>query len=150
MGSIEDKLYELLEQLCLEEEIYLEDVSVHGGGRDRLVKVIVDTEQGITLSQCQALSKRISDVFYKKDIFHGDYRLEVSSPGADKPLVKPYEYRRSIGKDLIVNYQKEGETKSITGQLVSYNEDSITLHQKKQDISIALSDIDKAIIKFKW
>ena len=64
MGSIEDKLFELIQPLCNEEKIYLEEVSLHGGGRNRLVKVIVDTESGITLAQCQNLSNKISDMFY--------------------------------------------------------------------------------------
>ena len=150
MDTIEDKLYTLIQALCDEENIYLEEVSLHGGGRKRLVEVIVDTESGITLSQCQGLSKKISDIFFRKDMFQGDYRLEVSSPGADKPLEKSYEYRRSIGKDLIVNYRTGGEIQSITGQLKSFDGDTITLQQKKEDISVSISDIEEAKIKLKW
>ena len=69
MGSINEKLYELVRPLCEEDNILLEDVSLHGGGNNRLIKVIVDTESGITLSQCQNLSKKISDIFFRKDIF---------------------------------------------------------------------------------
>jgi ribosome maturation factor RimP len=150
MGATEEKLFSIVEPLCDEEKIFLEDVSVHGGGRDRLIKIIVDTESGITLAQCQELSKKISDIFYRKDIFNGDYRIEVSSPGADKPLEKSYEYRRSIGKDIIVNYHAEGEIKSVTGQLLAFEGDTITLQQKKENISVPISEIEEAKIKFKW
>jgi ribosome maturation factor RimP len=114
------------------------------------VKVIVDTESGITLAQCQGLSKKISDIFFREDMFRGDYRLEVSSPGTNKPLEKSFEFRRSIGKDLIVNYLYEGEIKSISGELLIFDGDSITIKQKNDDILISLSEIDEAKIKLKW
>jgi ribosome maturation factor RimP len=150
MASINEKLYELIRPLCEEDGIFLEEVSLHSGGKNRLVKVIVDTEGGITLSQCQDLSKRISDIFFRKDIFKGDYRLEVSSPGTNKPLEKPFEYRRSIGKDLTVAYYQDGEVQSVTGQLSDYDGKTITLKQKKDVISISLLDIKEAKIKLKW
>jgi ribosome maturation factor RimP len=150
MGNIEEKLYKLIQPLCDEEGIYLEDLSLHGGGKNRLVKVIVDTESGITLSQCQILSRKISDIFFRKDMFQGDYRLEVSSPGTTKPLRKSFEFRRSIGKELNVNYRKDDENKSITGELLAFDGDKITVQQKNADISISLSDIEEAKIKLKW
>lgn len=150
MGNIEEKLYKLIQPLCDEEKIYLEDVSLHGGGKNRLVKVIVDTESGITLSQCQNISRKISDIFFRKDMFQGDYRLEVSSPGTNKPLKKTFEFHRSIGKELNVNYRKDDEIISITGELLAFNGDNITIQQKNADISIYLSDIEEAKIKLKW
>ncbi len=150
MGNIEEKLYKLIQPLCDEEEIYLEDVSLVGGGKNRLVKVIVDTESGITLSQCQNLSRKISDIFFRKDMFQGDFRLEVSSPGTNKPLKKSFEFRRSLGKELNVNYRKGDEIISITGELLAFDGDKITVQKKNADISISLSDIEEAKIKLKW
>jgi len=150
MGSLEDKLNGFIHPLCKEENILLVDISLHGEDRSRLIKIIVDTESGIKLSECQNLSKKISDIFYRKDLFQGNYRLEVSSPGANKPLEKPFEFRRSIGKDLTVNYRKDGENITITGQLLNFDEDKITVQQKNDNVSISLSDIDEAKIKLKW
>jgi ribosome maturation factor RimP len=150
MGNLEEKLHNLITPLCDEENIYLEDISVLGGGKNTLVKIIVDTESGITLSQCHDLSKKVSDIFFRKDIFHGDFQLEVSSPGANKPLEKSFEFRRSIGKELHVNYRQEDEIKSITGELKDFNGDKITVQQKDNDILISLSDIEEAKIKLKW
>jgi ribosome maturation factor RimP len=150
MGNFEEKLYIFIRPLCDHENIYLEDISVHGNGKNRVVKLIVDTDTGITLNQCQDLSKKISELFYRKDIIDGDYRLEVSSPGTNKPLEKSYEFRRSIGKDLHINYRINDEIKSITGKLIAFNGDEITVQQKNNEISISLSDIEKANIKLKW
>jgi len=150
MGTLEDKLHNLIIPLCEEKNIYLEDISVLGGGKNTLVKIIVDTESGITLSECQDLSKKVSDIFFRKDIFHGNYQLEVSSPGTNKPLEESFEFRRSIGKELHVNYHEDEEIKSITGKLKDFDGDKITVQQKDNEIFISLTDIEEAKIKLKW
>ena len=150
MGNLEEKLYKLIQPICDAEKICIDNVSVNEGGRNKLVKIIVDTDSGIRLSQCQDLSKKISDIFFRKDIFHDAYRLEVSSPGINKPLENSFEFRRNIGKDLHVNYRKDDEIKSITGKLVTFDGKEITVQQKDDKISISLLDIDEAKIKLKW
>ena len=150
MGNFETKLKKLIHPICEEEKILLEEISVLGRGNKVLVKIIVDTESGITLSQCQELSKRISDVFYRKDVFSGGYHLEVSSPGTSKPLDKAFEFRRSVGKELQVIFRDEDEIKSITGELIGFDGEEITLQSKNKDICILLSDIEEAKIKLKW
>ena len=150
MDTIEEKLQKLIQTLCKEENVFLEDLILMGGGKNRLLKIIVDTETGISLSQCQGLSKKISNSIYKKDIFNENYQLEVSSPGANKPLEKDYEFIRSVGKELQVLYRDNDEIKSINGELISFKEDKITIGQKKENIAIPLSTIEEAKIKLKW
>jgi len=150
MSSKEKEIYQLIEPTCQEENIYLSDVSIHSGGKASNVKIIVDTDSGITLNQCQDLSKKIADIFYRKDVFKGAYRLEVSSPGINKPLEQPYEYKRNIGKQLKVNYQKGDEKSFVEGELISYASEAITLNSDGGAFMIPLEDIKEAKIKLKW
>ena len=92
MEYLEEKLNGFIRPLCEADHIYLEDISIRGDNKVKVIKIIVDTETGITLNQCEGLSKKISDLFYRKNIIQGDYRLEVSSPGTNKPLEKSFEY----------------------------------------------------------
>ena len=150
MDHFEDRIYKLIEPVCASEGIYLYSASLHGTGKNRTIKVIVDTESGVTLNQCQQLSQKISDVFYRKEVFQGEYRLEVSSPGINKPLERPFEYKRSIGRMLNVQYHEGGNVKSVSGELISFDGDSITLDIEKNMIVIPLSNIEKAKIQLKW
>ena len=115
MGHTRSEIFELINPICQSEKIFLIEVVIHGSVKGNMVRVIVDTEEGVTLHQCQQLSKNISDLFYRRDLFEGNYRLEVTSPGLDKPLQEPYEYKRNIGKQIKVNYhiQKELNFNSI-------------------------------------
>ena len=150
MEYLEEKLNGFIRPLCEADHIYLEDISIRGDNKVKVIKIIVDTETGITLNQCEGLRKKISDLFYRKNIIQGDYRLEVSSPGTNKPLEKSFEFRRSIGKNLNVNYRHNNELKSITGKLIAFEGDKITVQQKNDKFSISLSDIEKATIKLNW
>ncbi len=150
MVNKESEIYQLIEPICQSENIYLSDVSLLGGGKNTMIKVIVDTEDGITLNQCQKLSKKVLDIFYRKDLFQEKYRLEVSSPGITKPLEHPYEFRRNIGNQLKVNYVRGDEKCFVTGELIKYTKDTITLKSDEKNLEIPLNDIEQAIIKLKW
>jgi len=150
MGNKESEIYQLIEPICQSEDIYLSDVSLHGSSKNTIIKIIVDTENGVTLNQCQELSKKISDIFYRRDLFQNKYRLEVSSPGITKPLEHSYEFKRNIGKQLEVNYIKGEEKCFVTGELLKYTPDAITLKSDKTDLDIPLNDIEEAKIKLKW
>ncbi len=150
MDSFEDNIRQLIEPICIEESVIFYDVTIQGTGKNRIIKIIADTETGVTLNQCHVLSRKISDLFYRKDLFNGDYRLEVSSPGTSKPLQEPYEYRRSLGKNLKIIYIEGEEQKSTIGKLVSFDDEIITLQVEKEEVIISLNNIEKAKIQLKW
>lgn len=150
MSGFEEKIYQLIAPLCREENIYLYTSSIIGSGNKPTVRVVVDTDSGITLDQCQALSKKISEIFYRKDIFQSAFRLEVTSPGVSKPLEHDFEYKRSIGKQLKVNYQDEESVKTITGELLACDNKAIRLKSDDGEIEIPRHEIKKAKIKLKW
>jgi ribosome maturation factor RimP len=149
--NFEKELKDYIKKCCNELGIIFVDAGIHGHNKKYNIKVIADTEEGITLEECQRLSREISDIIFRKDLIYGDYRLDVSSPGVEKPLQHEFEYKRSIGKDLILNYQDEsGTNKEVIGKLINYNDSAITLAQKKEEIKIRLDQIIKAKIKLKW
>ena len=150
MNNTRSEIQALIQPLCDSENIILSDVSLQGGAGNTIVKVIVDTEDGITLNQCQLLSKQISDLFYRKDMFKGQYRLEVTSPGIHKPLKESYEFKRNIGKQLKVNYLKGDENCVVTGELIEFSNSHLSLKSEKDTIEIPLKDIEQAKIKLKW
>ncbi|TFG96826.1 MAG: hypothetical protein E4H13_11705, partial [Calditrichales bacterium] len=113
--------------------------------------VIVDTDTGVTLDQCQILSRKIADLFFQKEVFgDGYYRLEVMSPGVNKNLEAPYEFKRSIGKMLKVKFQENDQVHSATGTLVQFENDAIILQVGDQEKVIGLIDLKETKIKLKW
>lgn len=149
--NFEVKLEEHIKKICNDFGYIFVDASIHGHRNKQNIKIVADTEKGITLEECQKISREISDIIFRKDLIYGDYRLDVSSPGLDKPLEHDYEFKRNIGKNLSVNYSDEsGNFNEIVGELVAFDNSELTLKYKNENTIIKLEKINKAKIRLKW
>jgi ribosome maturation factor RimP len=100
---------------------YLVEVVVQPVNR---VTVYFDGDQGVNISDCQALSRKLEE---RLSAMNEDFELNVSSPGLDRPILLPRQYRKKIGRELDIVLE-EGE--KIRGVLVRADEDSIELEHK--------------------
>jgi ribosome maturation factor RimP len=149
--NFESKLKDYIKEICENLNFKFIETSVHGHKNKYNIKVIADTEEGITLEECQKISREISDIIFRKDLIFGDYRIDVSSPGLDKPLQYDYEYKRNIGRNLIVSYNNENnKITEITGELTNIDADGIVLKIKEESITVKFEKINQAKIKLKW
>lgn len=106
----------------------LEELSVKQVGRRHLVRVIIDGDGGVGLDAIAEVSRAVSRALDEAeesgtDLIMGEYQLEVSSPGVDRPLTLPRHWVRNVGRLVKV---KAGE-KSLTGRVVDADADGITL-----------------------
>ena len=147
---MEDEIRTFIEPICREEQVYLIDAQVHGAGHGRIIRIVVDTDRGITLNQCEDLSRKFADIFFRKNLYGGNYRLEVSSPGVEKSLEADYEFVRNIGRDLKLEYIAENESKSVTGTLKAYENGILMLETTGGPLKISRNKLKKANVKLKW
>ncbi|HTN35827.1 MAG TPA: hypothetical protein VL053_02060 [Arachidicoccus sp.] len=102
-------------------------------------KVYVDGDQGITIDQCikinRALYKKIEEAGLFPD---GDFSLEVSSPGVDEPLKNTRQYKKNIGRTVLVTLSDE---KQVTGVLQAVEEDKVTLEVKSGKGKTAVTNV---------
>lgn len=145
-----EKLTDLIKPVLDSQGVYLVDVVLKGSGRERVLSVYADTLEGITLEQITRLNRELSDVLDMNDAIRGSYRLEVSSPGVDRPLKFLWQYEKNIGRYLRVLFEDQGKTKEIKGKLISLDENNIVIKSGKDETLIPFSSIKKAkvIIKF--
>ncbi len=103
----------------------LESVQVKAAGRRRLLRVVVDSDRGVSLDDAAAASRELSSALDAAAVM-GDfpYTLEVSSPGVDRPLTDPRHWRRAVGRLVRVTVADVGVT---TGRVVSADPDGVTL-----------------------
>lgn len=116
-------------------------------GRHSVLRLYIDSEQGIGLSDCELVSRQVSGVMDVEDPLQGQYVLEVSSPGLDRPLFKPAHYARHVGQLVRVRLRRpQGNTRRFHGVLVEADDKGILLHDAEtgQDHRLAFVDIDKA------
>ncbi len=141
------KIREIISPLLTREGIYLVDIELRGFANNQVLSIFVDTETGITMDQVTHLTQEIEGILDVEDPIPGRYRLEVSSPGIDRPLTEKWQYRKNIGRQLKVNYLQHDQKVERTGILKDVLEDKILLVDHQQEVSIPFSQISRAIVK---
>ncbi|MDD2801383.1 MAG: ribosome maturation factor RimP [Methylobacter sp.] len=110
-----------------------------------LLRIYIDSEKGILVEDCTKVSHQISGVLDVEDPIPGNYQLEVSSPGEDRPFFKVSQFERFIGNTVLVNLFKtiDGRRK-ITGVIKQVDGDVITLQDGEQIFEVAFAAMSKA------
>ena len=133
--ALVNEIYEMVKPIAdeLNYDIYhVEYVKENG---ELYLRIYIEKDGGITLSDCEALSRRVSDLMDEKDPIKDPYFLEVSSPGLNRTLFTNEHYTRFIGSEVLVKLNKAIEgTKTIKGILKENNETSITVEGTEEII----------------
>jgi ribosome maturation factor RimP len=119
------RLAELIRPVASAAGMDLESVRVTMAGRRRLLRVVVDSDHGVSLDDAADVSREVSAALDATDVM-GDvpYTLEVSSPGVDRPLTEPRHWRRAAGRLVRV---KTGTAGTVQGRVVAADTDGVTL-----------------------
>jgi ribosome maturation factor RimP len=112
-----------IESIMEDLEYELVDVELKKEGSNNFLRIFLDKPGGITLDDCQSMSKAISEELDKTDPIKDPYYLEVSSPGLDRPLKNDKDLKRNINKEVEVKlYQPLDGKKLLQGNLVGFDE----------------------------
>jgi len=116
-------------------------------GKRSLLRVYIDGDDGVTIEDCERVSKQVSDLLDVEDVLTSSYTLEVSSPGMDRLLFKPEQYAESIGEtvDVRLNYPFEGRRRFV-GALTSLENDEVVVQVEDLEFLIPLSNVQRARI----
>lgn len=111
------------------------------------LRAYIDKEGGITVDDCEVVSRELGDWLDKEDFIADSYILEVSSPGLGRPLKKEKDFARSLGKDVEVRlYRPINRQKEFTGALKAYDADTVTLSMEDES-ELVLEKSDIALIR---
>ncbi|MCX4627232.1 MULTISPECIES: ribosome maturation factor RimP [unclassified Streptomyces] len=149
-----DRLRGLLEPLVAAKGLDLEDVEMSKAGKRRMLRIIVDSDEGVELDACAELSREVSDKLDESDVMGEDeYVLEVSSPGADRPLTEHRHYVRAIGR--LVKFQPV-EGGELIARIIDVDDEGMDLEvpgvkgRKATARRIAFTDIAKARVEIEF
>jgi len=123
----------------------LVSVELVGSGNDRTLRVYIDHPDGITVDDCADVSRQVSAVLDVEDPISGTYVLEVSSPGLDRPLVKPADFERFAGSLVKVRtHEPVLGRKNFTGLLSEAAGDNVVVEVDGEPYEISLANIERA------
>ncbi len=113
------------------------------------LRLVVDRPEGVTLSDCEAVSRQVSALLDTVDFGPSRYVLEVSSPGLDRPLYGPRDYRRFTGRLARVTWRGPQGKRSVVGRLEEFSPDgggrvTVSEERTRERHVIAIEDIEAA------
>ena len=121
-------------------------IELQAGGKTKLLRLYIDhAENGVGVDDCERVSRQASAVLDVEDAINGEYILEVSSPGMDRPLYELSQYEQFIGEDisLRVRFPYEGR-RNFKGRLSGVDEDEIVLVVADHEFLFPVEGIEKA------
>lgn len=114
---------------------------------DNIFRVFVTSKEGITLDKCAEISRMISPILDIDEPMHGNYKLEVSSPGIERRLKNPQHFMASIGEKVKL---KDFNKVIIKGELLFANNDEVKVKTQDGEKIVAYSEISSAATYFEW
>ncbi len=141
--TYEQKTEELLLPIVRQHGFELVDVEYVREGGNWYLRAYIDKPGGITVDDCELVSRALDELLDEKDFIEESYILEVSSPGLGRPLRKDKDFERSIGEEVEVKtFKAISHQKEFTGILKEYDKDSITIEMENQEtMRFARADI---------
>lgn len=139
-----------LEKLIKECGVELYDTEVANENGRNIYRIYITKQGGVSLDDCEKVSRLLSPIFDVEPPISGDYNLEISSPGLERKLEKPSHFIASVGELVKISATIDGENKKLKGKLLSANSEDIELECEVQKFKIKISDIKKAKTYFEW
>ena len=150
-SSITESIIAIIEPVIAEENLELVDVEYKKFGRSWTLRVYIDRDGGITVEDCQKVSRQIEDMIEIDELIANTYVLEVSSPGLDRSLKKEREFLKFRNKPIKVKtFAPIGDRKNFSGTIQDCRNEILYLVENETALEISLNNIAQAklIIQF--
>lgn len=144
----EERIAELLEPVLAAAGLDLEAVELTPAGKRRVLRVVVDSDNGVDLDTVGEVSQEVDTLLESSDVM-GElpYVLEVTSPGVDRPLTEPRHWRRSRGRLVQAPLAEGGE---VTGRVTGADDDGVTLDVEGRPRTYSYADLGKGRVQVEF
>ncbi len=138
-------LWELFEPVVEGLGYELIEIEYHPNPKFGVLRLYIDSENGIQIDDCSTVSQQISALIDVEDPLPGKFNLEISSPGLDRPLRRVKDFERFSGElaQVKTSMPLDGQ-RNFKGRLAGVDNDSLTLECEDKTVSLPLASIDKA------
>jgi ribosome maturation factor RimP len=151
--SVVARVLEIAERVGASEGIEIVDVEFKGGGSHRLLRVFIDKPQGVSHADCEFMSRQIGTILDIDDVVPGGaYHLEISSPGIDRPLKRPRDFEKFLGRKAKVTLRSPvAARRQFEGVLTGFSNGIVTIQPATgEPVSFQLDLVERANLKFEW
>jgi ribosome maturation factor RimP len=150
MDIIKENIVRICNEIAEKLNFFVIDINFRGDNRKKIIELFVDAEINVDADYLAEISREINSIIEEQDIIQQAYRLDVSTPGVDRPLKFLKQFPKHINRNFEVTYKSGDESKTITGKLLSVEREELTFLSEKKEILIEFKNITiaKVIISF--
>ena len=147
--NITERITRIAEEVA-REPLYVVEVSVRGQQGSHVVDIYVDSDEVLTIESLTAASREIGFLLETQDVIDGKYKLNVSSPGVDRPLTIPRQYAKNVGRKVVVRWKEPGQ-KPARGTIIQADDQGFEIElENRETKSIAYGDAKEVKILLPW
>ena len=132
------------------EHLELDDLEMVGTGRGRILRVVVDSRAGVDLERLAEVSQGLSRLLDHAANIEGSYELEVTSPGLERKLRRPHQFRKATGREVVVKTRKTDQTLTMRGTLASVDASGFTVDTDEGPRHANFEEVVSARTIFRW
>jgi ribosome maturation factor RimP len=144
MNSVEQNIYNIANETVEENDFFIVEFVLRGNPNNRIIELYIDSEKNVTAEDLAGISRLINKKFEEQNIIDSQYRLDVSSPGTDKPLKFLKQFPKNVNRKFEVSYFTDEGTKKFTGKLIRVEGDNVVFLFNQNEIIISFNNIKKA------
>ncbi len=151
--ALRERIAALVEEAIADSAVFLVEVQVRGAKGSRVVEIYVDSEDALGADDLTKISREAGFLLDMEDVVTGRYTLNVSTPGLDRPLALPRQYRKNVGRDVCVRYATGDDNgdAEVVGALLNVAADAIEVAVSGSDVRrIRLDDVVQAQVRLPW
>jgi ribosome maturation factor RimP len=150
-NTLEERVQRIAEEVIRDPALFLVEVNIRGVKGSRVIEIFVDSDRNIDIDTLASLNREIGFLLEAGDVIEGRYNLNVSSPGLDRPLTMPGQYRKNTGRPLRIKMRHPEGTKTIKGTLTKVSDDAIELKLANgEEYRIPFDAIEESKVVLPW
>lgn len=137
VSKIESLFEKIASPVCENHGVYIYDTEYKKEGSDYYLRLYIDKEGGVTINDCEDVSRELSPILDEHDFIKDAYIFEVSSPGIDRLLSRDWHFEKVIGKDIDIKlYSPIDNSKELSGKLLNYDCNLITIELNGKEFTL--------------
>ena len=150
MNLLEQNIHDSAEQVIKDNGFFLIDINFRGFAKNRIIEVFIDGESYISAEDCAKVGRELNSIIQQGSLIDSTFRLEVSSPGVDRPLKFIKQFPKHLNKTFEVTYKENDIEQMIVGKLIAIEGDNFIFSVKKSDLIINFNNITKAKVQLSF
>ena len=140
--KITEQVWQFAEPVVTEKGCSLWDVEYVREGGEWYLRLYIDKEGGVDISDCEAVSRGVDPILDEKDPIPESYHFEVCSAGLERALKRPSDFEKFMGSKVLVKlYQPKNGSKELKGELVKYENGDVTIAQAGTEITLKKPEV---------